>query len=246
MKTKAMTILLAALFLTAPALADDFWAIYGENLAYKHAVAGGYIPSQPNPGNVTEGETRDIALKTFSVAFGARLTQIAKNRKEDIINKCVAENEPYKCFVDTVVGETISETRFLPEVRFSENLIRKLKRFHDKTLGVNEPLNDRMKRAARVPPWKKFNPRINFRLDDPELVVATPFYTFLSIYVEPRWGTDSGPILLLMKKGVLVEIDQDRATLQFRLLKNPMKRGYYSFHMNTDGSIVFDSFLMMY
>lgn len=246
MKKALTTILLLLLTTATTAMADDFWAVYAETFAFKHAVSGDYIPARPAPERVSEDTTRNVALRSFGIAFGARFAQIATDQKNDLIKTCLFAREPYRCAFESIMEATVDETGFMPRIRFSDRFIKKAWKLYDRTIRHNETIDDRMKRARRVPPWKKFNPRVNFQLDHPELIVALPFYTYFSIYVEPRWGTRNGAHLILMRKAFSVDLSRDGAQFQFRLLRNPVGKGYYTIHLSPDRSIALDTFLLIY
>ncbi|MFH1539346.1 MAG: hypothetical protein ABIH66_10335 [bacterium] len=246
MKKILTTIILLSLITPATALADDFWAVFSETFAYKHAVSGNYIPAMPAPERVPEDTTRNLALKSFGVAFGTRFSQIASDQKDELIRTCLFAREPYRCAFESIMTATVDETGFMPKIRFSDRFIKKAWKLYDRTLRNNETIDERMKRARRVPPWKKFNPRINFQFDSPELIAALPFYTFFSIYVEPSWGARSGPRLVLIRQSVSLDIGRDGMGIQFRLLRNPVGKGYYSVNISPDRSIALDTFLLIY
>lgn len=56
-----------------------------------------------------------------------------------------------------------------------------------------------------------------------ELVVATPFYSFFGIYVEPQWGTETGASLGLVRDPWYIDVFDDGLTVKYRFSENGMK-----------------------
>ncbi|MEW5946215.1 MAG: hypothetical protein AB1742_08460 [bacterium] len=244
MKKWAITISLM-FFPALTATSSDFWTIYAETLVYQHSINGGYIPSQAHLNRLDEAQTVDIALKSLNYAFTERLGQVAKEKRDYALQNCLFSREAYRCYFDEVVRTTLDEMGFMPDIHFSDRFLQKAWKMYDRSVRPNDTIEERMRRAKRVPPWKKFNPLVNVDISEPEIFIAAPFYTFFSIYVEPRWGTGTGPQVVLMKSRFFLDVDREKALLRYSLAKKPYARGYYTFYVGSDRSFWIDSMLII-
>ncbi|MEW6203623.1 MAG: hypothetical protein AB1546_16735 [bacterium] len=238
------TLLILLLAIPLPAKSSDFWTIFGENLAYRHAIKGSYIPDQPYTNRLTSDETLNLAVISLGSAFTKRFAQVAAEKKDFAINQCVVTDEPYRCYSEIILKTTLDEMGFMPEINLSDKFVKKVLKFYDNSIRPNESLGARMERARRIPPWKKFNPRISVDFGEPELVAATPFYTFFNIYVEPRWGTKNGPRLVLIKYGIFFDIDKEGLLIRYRLREYTAGKKYYAIHIRPEGSIWIDTIII--
>ncbi len=217
-KAGFVTIIIIFAVLT-PAVARDFWTIYGEKITSNYATKVGIGLQNDINKRLSNDELFSVVTKSFSQSLGARLAEVAYQRRGAAI-PCIFTPGPEQCFVNLVMNVTFDEMSFMNAPHFSQKFLMKLRSFHTATFTDRFSDRGKRKRADLVPPWKKFNPRFGFSIGDMELVVATPFYTFLGIYVEPQWGTSSGPSLSLMKHPWYMDVFKNRLSVKYRFAKS--------------------------
>lgn len=248
MKTTARVIILTAVFapLCLMARADDFWDSYSKNVVYHYSVKTAAIPDIPRTGlRLSNDEMTAILTKSFSRALGERLTDVADKRSYVAI-VCIFHPEPERCFADNVLDATFDEVHFVKAPRFSQKFLKKLSNYYAYTLSDDEQeMQRRSEAAGRVPPWKKFNPRFSFDLNEPEIAVSTPFYSFEGVFVEPRYGTGKGASVAFLFKRYLLDVRKEGVELKCRTGHNAYGRGYLSITIRPEGEIVISNEFIM-
>lgn len=212
-------ITITALTLAAPALATEFWETYANTLVYNYSVKAGTIPMEGMNERLTSDEVLALATKSFSQSFGFRFKEVARDHSP-LLLVCAFSKEPDKCYLDSVMESVFDEIQLVNPPQFSQKFIRKTRRFYTSTFTDKKSMRGIKKRAGGVPAWKNFNPRFGFSAAEPEIVVATPFYSYLGIYVEPKYGTRNGPSVSLMKGRTLVNFAQEGVSLKYRFPKS--------------------------
>lgn len=226
------------LFACCSVRASDFWETYSKKLTYNYSVKSGSIPAQSDYGRrLSNDEMLSVLTKSFSQALGERLTVMAEQRSYVAII-CIFHPEPEKCFADHVIGATFNEVHFVNAPGVSQKLMKKLSRYYSYTLNEDDDnMNRRDDAAQRVPQRKKFNPRFGFDLNEPEIMITSPFYSFKGVYIEPRYGTSRGPSLSLMYECILMDIQQEGVSLKYRTTQQSIGRGYIDITIRPEGEI---------
>lgn len=228
------------------ACADDFWETYSKNLTYNYSVKTGAIPDLPRTGQrLSNDEMISVLTKSFSQSLGQRLGDVADQRSAVAI-VCIFHPEPERCFGDFVLGATFDEVHFMNPPGFSQKFFKKVSKYYAYTLNDDEQELERRGQAARrVPPWKRFNPRFGFNLNEPEVMMSTPFYSFGGVYVEPRYGTSRGASISFLYKRYFVDVQQEGVELKYSTGRNPFGRGYLSVSIRPEGEIYISNEFMM-
>jgi hypothetical protein len=216
-RTAIITII--ALTLAGPALATEFWETYANTLVYNYSIKAGAIPAEGVNERLTSNEAMAVVTKSFSQSFGQRFGEVAHNNSP-LLLVCAFSREADKCFMDSVMGSLFGEIKIVNPPQFSEKFLRKTSRFYTTTFMDNKSTRGVHERSRGVPARKNFNPRFGFSLSEPEFVAAVPFYSFLGIYVEPKYGTRNGPSVSLMKDRAFVNFDKEGVSLKYRFPKS--------------------------
>lgn len=218
--------------------ASDFWETYSKRVTYNYAVKSGTIPDQADFGRrLSNDEMFSILSRSFSQALGERLTNTAEQRSA-VAFICIFHPEPEKCFADHVLEHTFNEVHFINAPSISQKVLKKLSKYYAYTLNDDdESLQRRDNAAHNVPQRKKFNPRFGFNVNEPEVFVTAPFYTFGGVYVEPRYGTRQGTSLSLMHKRYLLDVQQEGVSLKYRTTQRSLGRGYLDITIRPEGEI---------
>lgn len=216
---RKLIIIILMVVSTVPVFATDFWEKYGEYVVYNYTRKAGVIPDPGMSQRLSSDEVFSILTKSFSKSFGERFSEIARARS-GLIFVCVFSKEGEKCLMDPIFKSTFDEIHFVNEPKFSQKFIKKTMGLYSGNFHTRDSINGRRNRANRVPPWKKFNPIFGFVMNDFELVVSSPFYTFAGIYVEPQYGLRKGASLGFMKDRWFLDIYPKRVSLKYRLKKS--------------------------
>lgn len=240
---KKLTIVIAHLALLSSlstlARAADFWETYSTGIMYHYSVKTGSIPDIPRTGlRLSNDEVTAILTKSFSRALGERLTDVA-DKKSYVAIVCIFHPEPERCFADNILDATFDEVYFINAPKFSQKFLKKMSKYYAYTINDDdEEMERRTDAAGRVPPWKKFNPRFSFDLNEPEIAVSAPFYSFAGIYVEPRYGTGRGPSMTFLFKRYLLDVQKEGVELKYRTEHNAYGRGYIAVSIRPEGEII--------
>jgi hypothetical protein len=242
--------LIAAIIITiaagSGAGASDFWDIYSRKLTYNYVVKTGAIPERIQFGQrLSNDEMVSVLTKTFSQALGERMKSAARQSRPIAI-ACIFTPEPERCFADQVLGLTFDEVHFINAPGFSNKFIKSISKYYSYTLnGDDDALQRRIAAAGKVPQRKKFNPRFGFNLNEPELMVSSPFYSFFGVYVEPRFGTKRGPTISFMRGKYFVDFQKEGVSLKYRLKQGGFGRGYTSITIRPEGEFYISNELIL-
>ena len=227
------------------AQASDFWEAYVTRLTYNYSVKVGAIPdSRDFNRRLSNDEMFSILTKSFSQALGSRVTDVAHQRSAVAI-VCMFHPEPERCFTEYVLNYTFDEVHFVNSPGISQKLLKKLSKYYSYTLNDDDKALDRREQASRsVPPWKSFNPRFGFNLNEREIMVTAPFYSFAGAFVEPRYGTRRGPSVSLIYERYFIDFQKEGVSLKYRTDRQSFGRGYLSITIRPEGEITISNELI--
>jgi len=229
-----------------PARTADFWQTYGQKLTYNYSIKTGTIPAMSQAGlRLSNAEMTSIITKTFSQALSQRFKQVSKQRSASAI-VCIFTPEPERCFTENILTATFDEVQIVNAPSFSNKFLKKLKKYYGYTLNGGDNELERYRRAAgKVPARKKFNPRFGFNLNEPEIMVSSPFYSYVGIYVEPRYGTRTGPSLSLISGKFFFDVRKSDLTIKYHIGRGKSARGYTSISVNRRGEVLISNDLIL-
>ena len=247
MKSLRITgIIISLIAVCIPARSADFWDLYSENLMYNYSVKTGTIPDTTQYGQrLDNDEVFSILTKSFSQALGERISKVAKQQKGATLI-CFFTDEPERCVVDNVLEATFDEVHFINAPGFSNRFLKKLRKYYSYTLaGDRRDMMERVSAADNVPRKKNFNPRFGINLSEPEIIVATPFYSFFGVYVEPKFGTRRGPSLSFMLDDVFFDFQKEGLSIKYNMSQRRFGKGYLSITVHPEGEIYISNELIL-
>jgi hypothetical protein len=227
------------LAMSATAKAEDFWTLYSQNLVYNYSVKTATIPDRVQFGQrLSNDQMLALLTRSFSITLGERLKSTARQRSP-VAFICIFSGEPERCFADVVLGVTFDEVHFINAPKISNKFLKNLKSYYSYSLfGEKDALERRLHAANNVPRWKKFSPRFGFNLNEPEVILSSPFYTFLGIYVEPKYGTKNGAAVSLVLGRFFMDFQKEGLSIKYRLKQKTIGRGYLNVTVRPEGEII--------
>lgn len=245
MKKISATIFLL-LIAAGVARAADFWEIYAQNLTYNYSIKVGAIPDRVDFGRrLSNDDMLAVMTRSFSQTLGQRVTRVAADR-QFVALACMFSSEAQRCVVDNILEFTFNEVHFINAPGFSNKFLKKLQKYYSYSLyNEDEALERQGEAAARVPRFKNFNPRFGFNLNEPEIILSTPFYTFMGIYVEPRYGTRRGPSVSLMYGNYYFDFQREGLAIKRKWKQSAPGRGYLSITVRPEGEFYISNEFML-
>ena len=237
-----IVIITTLLAMSATAKAGDFWTLYSQNLVYNYSVKTGTIPDRTQFGQrLSNDQMMALLTRSFSITLGERLKKTARYRSP-VAFVCVFSGEPERCFADVVFGATFDEVHFINAPEISNKFLKKMKRYYSYTLFEDkDAVTRRLKAANKVSRHKNFSPRFGFNLNEPEVILSTPFYTYFGIYVEPKYGTKNGAAVSMVSGRVILDFQKEGLAIKYRLKQKTIGRGYLNVTVRPEGEIVIDN-----
>jgi hypothetical protein len=226
------------LCMTVAARGTDFWEAYGMKLMYNYSVKTGSIPgNNENTHRLSEKEIGAVMTKTFSQTLGDRVKDVSR-RQGVCALVCIFTPEPDRCVADGILRTAFEDVRIMKAPSFSNKFLKKVRRYYAYTLNGDENQLDRRKKAARnVPSHKKFNPRFGIDLEAPQFIASMPFYSYLGMYIEPKYGTARGFSATFIKDRFFVDADREGVAVKYHVRRRENARGFTSITFRPEGEI---------
>lgn len=151
---KKTGIMITAVFflVMTPALAHNFWSIYGEKITVNYTTRVGTGLVSETGRRLSNDEMFSVITKSFSQSMGIRLKEVARQRSGAAV-PCIFTPTPEKCFVDIVMKATFDELQFMNAPRFSQDFLLKLRDFHTSSFVDRFSIAGKSERTEIVPPW---------------------------------------------------------------------------------------------
>lgn len=234
------------LLAAATARAADFWETYATNLTYNYSVKVGAIPDRVQFGQrLSNDDMVAVLTKSFSQSLRQRVTRVAADR-QFVALACMFSTESQRCVVDNILENTFNEVHFINAPGFSNNFLKKLQKYYSYSLyEEDEALERRGEAASRVSRFNRFNPRFGFNLNEPEIILSVPFYTYFGVYVEPRYGTRLGPAISFIKGNYYFDFQREGLSIKRRWKEDAPGRGYLSITVRPEGEFYISNEILL-
>jgi hypothetical protein len=244
MKRAAMIIIFLAL-IPARGLATDFWSHFAGDLSYNASAHMGIVAGENTTNRLATKDLKRLMASAFARSLPMRLGEVAYDTRFVMV-PCMFTPQPEKCYFNVVLDRTFNEVRIVGAPGFSSKMAKRINRMYSRNVRMKESPAAKAARAGAINRWKPFNPHVGFDPQLGDVVMATPFYTYFGIYVEPRFSLRRQAGLTLLRKNIVFEVARDGAYFSYRFRKKPFGRSFYTVTYRPGQGVSIDNVLMQW